>query len=219
MFKLFLFNLTSFLTNTNLNLYLQIILVLLGCSWALCFMLSLFVSEYTYKKRLWIIPCHLGLIVLAWWSQINKNAYNFEFLCLGISAFLCAFIFAIPNKDNQIKSEHINLARIFNEQAKNLENELDEDSLAQERTQIEVIKARPKEQPEIKSNQELDYSHVKKVLNKLEYYSITSQERKQTKELMQAVELAESQGQTAELKEKINEGLGALLKIMSKYAV
>ena len=36
---------------------------------------------------------------------------------------------------------------------------------------------------------------------------------------MQAVELAESKGQTPELKEKINEGLGVLLKIMSKYAV
>ena len=231
MFKLFLFNLTSFLVNANLNLWLQIVLVVLLISWALCFLLALFVHDYSYKKRVWIIPCHLGLIVLAWWAQAtSKNAYNFEFLCLGFSAFLCAFIFAIPNANQQIKSEHINLARIFNEQAKISEHNKSEEIFSLEKTgddfkpinelnQIKVIKACPKEQPEEKSYEELDFSHVKRIINKLEYYSINNQERKQAKELMQAVELAESKGQTPELKEKINEGLGALLKIMSKYAV
>ena len=230
MFKLFLFNLTSFLVGENLNLWLQIILVLLVSSWALCFLLALFVNDYSYKKRLWIIPCHLGLIVLAWWAQAtDRNTYYFEFLCLAVSAFLCAFIFAIPNANNQIKSEHINLARIFSEQAKNDEvsrtedfkplTQTSEDSDTNEHNEIKVIKACPKEQVQAKNYQELDFSHVKRIINKLEYYSINNQERKQAKELMQAVELAESKGQTPELKEKINEGLGALLKIMSKYAV
>jgi hypothetical protein len=69
------------------------------------------------------------------------------------------------------------------------------------------------------SDYELDFQHVKSVINRLDYFGLKESDKKQVKELENALLLAEKGYFGQETKEKINDGLGALLKIMSKYGV
>ena len=52
----------------------------------------------------------------------------------------------------------------------------------------------------------------------MEYYNLTPNDKRQVKDLECAINQGEVQ-LTPSLKEKINDGLGALLKIMSKYGI
>ncbi len=66
---------------------------------------------------------------------------------------------------------------------------------------------------------EVDFSHVRNVMERLDYYGLSQTDRNVIKELKLALNLAESSGLDDNLKSKINDGLGQLLKIMSKYNV
>ena len=66
-------------------------------------------------------------------------------------------------------------------------------------------------------NKDVDFSHVKNVIDRLSYFNLTSNDRRQIKELELSLIDAETNGYTIDVKEKINAGLGSLLKIMSKY--
>lgn len=66
---------------------------------------------------------------------------------------------------------------------------------------------------------EIDFSHVKNIIERLKYYNLNTSEKKQIKDLLSDVREAECGNDTEEKKNSINEGLGGLLKIMSKYHV
>jgi hypothetical protein len=66
---------------------------------------------------------------------------------------------------------------------------------------------------------DLDFTHVKNILARLEYYSLSSQEKRQVEQLKSYVLDAERGQDDPNLKGKINDGLGALLKIMAKHGV
>ncbi len=66
---------------------------------------------------------------------------------------------------------------------------------------------------------EVDFSHVRNVMERLDYYGLSQTDRNVIKELKLALNMAESSGLDDNLKSKINDGLGQLLKIMSKYNV
>jgi hypothetical protein len=70
-----------------------------------------------------------------------------------------------------------------------------------------------------KKDKEIDFSHIKGILNRLEYYPLKEQDKKSALDLEKAILEAEENGLDKNLKQNINEGLGALLKIMAKYAV
>jgi hypothetical protein len=53
----------------------------------------------------------------------------------------------------------------------------------------------------------------------LDYYGLNQSDKRQVKELETAIFEAENYQMTNELKCRINDGLGALLKIMSKYGI
>ena len=66
---------------------------------------------------------------------------------------------------------------------------------------------------------DVDFTHVKKVLERLSYVSLSPTDKRQVKELETAICAAEC-GQADNLnKAKINDGLSALLKIMAKYGI
>ena len=66
---------------------------------------------------------------------------------------------------------------------------------------------------------ELDFTHVKNVMEKMEYYKLSPTDKKQIKDLESAVYCAENGVFNQEIKNRINDGLGALLKIMAKHGV
>lgn len=61
--------------------------------------------------------------------------------------------------------------------------------------------------------------HAASVIEKLSYYDLTPADLKQVDELELVIHQAEREGVTPANKERINDGLSELLKIMSKYAV
>ena len=61
--------------------------------------------------------------------------------------------------------------------------------------------------------------HAAGVIEKLSYYDLSPADLKQVDELELLLNQAEREGVTPANKERINDGLSELLKIMSKYAV
>ncbi len=68
-----------------------------------------------------------------------------------------------------------------------------------------------------KEEYELDFTHVKNVLKRLDYFSLSNSDRRQVKDLEISLAQAEGGDYSSDLRERINDGLGALLKIMSKH--
>lgn len=64
---------------------------------------------------------------------------------------------------------------------------------------------------------ELDYSHVKNVIARLDYFGLKESDRRQIHDLEANLSEAERGGNSPDLKDRINDGLSSLLKIMSKY--
>ena len=62
-------------------------------------------------------------------------------------------------------------------------------------------------------------SHVKNILKRLDYFDLSQADRRQVRELETAIFQAERRFDDDDAKEKLNDGLGALLKIMAKYGV
>ncbi len=66
---------------------------------------------------------------------------------------------------------------------------------------------------------EIDFSHVRNVMERLDYFGLSPTDRNTVNQLKNTLAEAESFGIDDALKGKINDGLGQLLKIMSKYNV
>lgn len=83
---------------------------------------------------------------------------------------------------------------------------------------VEKISVKPQvEEP--KSCCGVDFTHVKNVLNRLEYLNLSPTEKKQIRNIKETVYFAEKEGAEYLDKRKINDGLSDLLKIMSRYGV
>ncbi len=66
---------------------------------------------------------------------------------------------------------------------------------------------------------EIDFNHVKNIIERLQYYNLNTGEKRQVKDLQYAVARAENDESLPEDASTINDGLGAVLKIMAKYGV
>ena len=66
---------------------------------------------------------------------------------------------------------------------------------------------------------EIDFSHAKSILSRLDCVPLSASDRRKVKDLEHTVIQAESGEYNPQTKSKINDGLGALLKIMSKYGI
>lgn len=64
---------------------------------------------------------------------------------------------------------------------------------------------------------DLDFSHVKNVIARLDYYGLSQSDRRQIHDLEAGLAEAERGESTPEVRDRINDGLSSLLKIMSKY--
>ena len=77
----------------------------------------------------------------------------------------------------------------------------------------------PISQEDDKTNEEINFSHVLSVLEKLKHYNLNKEERAQMNELKFMCADKEVHAQPERFRTDINEKLSALLKIMSKYNV
>ena len=145
----------------------------------------------------------------------QNEHYTLLLLCEMILFF--ALLFNLPKRKFMPSETQLSLARKLDEKVKNetkekmpLESERD---FSAEPIKITTKPVEKERLPEV------DFSHVKNVIKRLEYYNLTALDKRQVSQLENAIRSAENGASDIKTKEGVNEGLGVLLKIMSKYGV
>ncbi len=210
-----------------------ILLTLISLINFLCFLLlSLFKVGYEIKKRALFIPImfseFLFICSLCFFANLS---WGYPILFLSVGVFLTSALFSVRVKDNRrIKKSNQdvssrNLARMLDKAVSSnpLDSEdnyvEDEDKNSPLEENAPIFKQGQKTKMDKKRGNEIDFSHVKNVMEKMNYYPLSPSEKKIITDLETSISLAENEGADSLLKSKINDGLGALLKIMSKYGI
>ncbi len=198
-----------FLFNFGIERTFYIILAVKGILFSFNFFLSLFVFYYSIKKRLWVTFSLLALDLtsVGVFSRVSGGVF-YIFLLLSASAICTLPIFVIRERVRVVGEKELKLARLLTSKVKCEENII--------KTPIEV-QTDMEEKEDIDNGYGVDFSHVKKVLSRIEFYPLSQADKRQVNELSALIYSAERGEYNREIKEKINEGLGALLKIMSKH--
>ena len=214
-------------------------IVLNGLVWfltILCMIICLSKRQYGLIKRLWIVFDFVGICLIEFWFEIKNNGqitfavYTVASCILGLS--ICLFL---PKKQIKISDEKRSLAQFLDRCAnsqnsqqsykKNALNYADGGECKPSKVfsspiiSTNNVEFNGQEKTINKKDEEIDFSHIKNILSRLEYYPLKEQDKKSALELEKAILEAEENGLDKNLKQNINEGLGALLKIMAKYAV
>ncbi len=206
------------LTNSVLSVLdggwiLIIALSLQAIIFTVALLLTLLKPLYSLKNRAWFFIASLATSFLELFVFSVAGQVSLIYLSLFFTACFCGAIASLPQKPLKIKESQRELARLIDKSVKEAEPPLP----PQPPKQQESIA--PLEEQGDASKFELDFQHVKLVVQKLEYYPLSANDKKLVRELEENIYLAENQGFSTLIKCKINDGLGALLKIMSKYGV
>lgn len=215
--ELFLFSFRDLSKYFNSELVFLTCFIVVFVLTVLCTIISLSKKNYSIKNRLWVIFSFIGILLIDFWIEhfiLGKIQYLILLVAVEfISLSICLFV---RKKQTIISSENKSLESLLNKCKLN-QNYANLNGGYNNEIRSEVIKAKPKVQPNLKDD--IDFSHVKTVLKKLDYYPLKEQDKKSAKELENAIIEAEESGLDQRLKQNINDGLGALLKLMSKYAI
>ncbi len=194
-------------------------LSLVGISSLTCIVLSLFKFQLKKALRIFYFLVLTGISLISLASSLAFNTAPFRSLLIlggGLIAispmsFACERVKdakeLVRQIDREISSQGVESTAISVENVKPKQ--------ADKVTKI-ALSQKIEEKP--KKN-ELDFSHVKNILERLDYYSLSTGDKKTVNDLENSLTLAEKGDCTSENKTRINDGLGALLKIMSKYGV
>lgn len=111
-----------------------------------------------------------------------------------------------------------------NEQAYQFVRKIDDQIKAQESVETPPIYTstqilRCVEEKEKERRSQIDFSHVRSIIDRLNEYELSSNDRHAVRELEIALFDAEKRGEGVEIKARLNDGLNSLLKIMAKYGV
>ena len=238
LFLLYINNFLAFLTTTLKTSTLAIICnSLVVYLTVLCSIFSIKKEHYTIIKRLWIVFDFVAICIIQFWLERQMDRQNTYLLLTIGSCFLglsiCLFL---PVKKIKISQEKRMFAQFLDRCAHNQTTEKiycdKTENLSESEKCLKASKVFSS--PIISHNHsdgasqnlnndkvkdEIDFSHIKGILAKLEYYPLKEQDKKSAKELENAILEAQENGLDRKLKQTINDGLGALLKIMAKYAV
>lgn len=160
-------------------------------------------------------------------AEISFTAFAFYFAVAAQEAAVLLLPLKIFSEKNKERKEEKELIRYIDGEIKKESAEMESgcgDNAAvlrkseTERKTAEIIKCEgQRENPP--ENDGINFSHVKSVIERLEYFDLTAADKKQIETLKDNLNSAENFGFTPEKKSKINDGLSGLLKIMSKYGV
>lgn len=187
--------------------------------------LALCLNGYGVKKRARFFACTAAAIFLQFASCLYSGEYAPLFIIAAFASILCGAIITVPEKRAEVTDKQRELVRFIDGSLKKAEQE----SVRSERSRREVYADDGKgrgvsalkafgETPSGKIKPcDIDCDHVRAVLSRLDYYALSAADKKTVNDLSSAIAVAERGNIDDGLKEKINDGLGALLKIMSKY--
>lgn len=217
MCELFLFSFSELSSFFNSEIVFLMCFITVFVLTVLCVVISLRKNNYSINKRLWVLLCLLSISLIDFWIEhFILGEIKYLVLLVAIELISLALCLFVHKKEREISDEKRSLANFLSKCAvKENYNPIKENKDYEIRS--EVIKAEPRAQKSVKDD--IDFSHVKSVLKKLDYYPLKEQDKKSAKELENAIIEAEENGLDARLKQNINDGLGALLKLMSKYAI
>lgn len=190
-------------------------------------MLCIFRCDYTIKKRLWHI-CVCAFLTVFCLSVCMVSGVGFFIpITVGGVGFLTLIpIFSVRVKTFKITEKQRDLVKFIDSKIQKKENTFN----ISENFNTELDFNESNEQKKngsmendsmqnCSTNFELDFQHVKSVIARLDYFGLKECDKKLVKELESSILRAEKGDFGQEVKSKINDGLGALLKIMSKYGV
>ena len=191
----------------------------------LAFSLACCKVGYGTKKRIWYAFFCLFVCLFEYGlSFFISGGVGYSVINLAFSILFSMPVYLIRErkKDESAKTFARYIDGVVKEQNENLflENKVKNDEQSEF---IEQLDDEPlncvKNDKSKKVKTDIDFSHVKNVMKRLDFYELSPNEKKVVKELENAIFTAENQGADSALKRKINDGLGALLKIMSKYGI
>ena len=193
-----------------------------------CLLFAVFRRGYGLKKRVWFIAlaavCRTAVFFRA--RILDETDLSPLIFCAGI--LFCLPLLYIPVKSGSCVTDDEDRRREFvrdldekirgNDALPNTaENPTLKDRYVfRERQETETLKA---DAMPPRQSEDLDFSHVKNVLQRLENALLTPNDRKQMRDLEVALYAAERGDDGEDIKNRINEGLGNLLKIMAKHGV
>ena len=166
-------------------------------------------------KLNWYFSLSLALLFIELAFMSIESALELFYLSLGITLIFFSIIIVLISIDKKERNSHRDLAKFIDQSVKmaNAQDKITENAQQSFCSDID------NSQEESVEKFELDFQHVKLVIQKLEYYPLSSSDKKVVRDLEDSIYQAQTYGFTSILKNKINDGLGALLKIMSKHGV
>ena len=204
-----------FSVERNLNILFLGILSLSMALFITAIVLSFFTSWFNKKRRILLVV--YSIISLSLGASVS--IYNTYFIvgyvfmfCLDL--FFITIVACIPNKKIRVTKKQKEFVEFIDEEIK---------SQAKESTLKPIIDKIILNKPPIKEEKpqkpDVDFSHVKAILERLEYFPLTVSDKKQVNSLRANLIEAQNGNMDFETKRRINDGLSDLLKIMSKYGV
>jgi len=213
--KLFDFLLNS-LQNVGYKRLTLLLGIIVAVAFIVVFVLSVFCRGYGLRRRSWYFFFALGTIfALCSLTILLKKEFGVVLAFTSACSFSFVPLIIVREKKIKIQESHRSFVKYLDNQIK--QNKVVKDN---ERQVLERVKPVEKvEEKQNVSNFFLDFKHVKSVMERLEYYGLSTADKKVVCDLQNAIEKAEDGDFCLETKNRINDGLGALLKIMAKYGV
>lgn len=170
---------------------------------------SIFKNKFCIRKRVKfaVFLLSLDMLIFGLYNHI-ESVKSIAIISLVLTINFCVVTLTIRVKEKKIKEVIVPSC-----------NDEHSDYLVKKPILEPLILSKGRGYDTYENRSEVNFSHVKSILDKMEYYPLTQADRRVVKELYSCINLAKNGEDISELKTRINDGLNDLLKIMSKYGV
>lgn len=168
-----------------------------------------------FSVSLGLVSIQTALSLVGLVTEIKIDRFYLPLVLLGLSFILYAPVLLLTEKRPVVKDEQIDFAKFLDSTLRapvcraSLDKDLDD----------KPERLKPRVEPQSERAKDIDFTHVKNVAERLNYYNLSPTDKRTVTELLNSVAQAENGEFTQELRSKINDYLGMLLKLMSKYNV
>ena len=189
----------------------------------ICLFLAIFKAEYSLKKRGSFL-----FVLSAFCALLNARAVlcaESDLSCILLAAGLVFFVPLLsvrvkPRRERTSDDASRRLIRFIDDNLKRaaIPQEVkpeNRDAKREFSPETDVITA----SPPLRRTGDIDFSHVKNVLSRMETVALSAADRRQMHELEYLLFRLEKGDGSDDVKQRLNEGLGNLLKIMAKHGV
>nr|MBO4517857.1 hypothetical protein [Clostridia bacterium] len=191
-------------------------------AFTVCVVLSAVKSGYGFRKRVWYVVFAAFFCVFLRARAYFTGEADFSSVLTCFSLALLMPVCFIPEKKDvgaglREGDDRRKFVRMLDEKLHSARDCSENADFHTEEIKAEIPPAATPQRRE--DAQDLDFSHVKNVLARLEPSLLSYADRRQIHDLESALFDAERGAYSDETRSKINEGLGNLLKIMAKHGV